>query len=160
MWSCINYKAVTCPCCVRFLQTSVCWEKLSEILSNITFISSLHPFVSICLSRDAVCPLQERLAEAHGSQCGFCTPGFVMSMYALLRSSKHPPTEEQIEDSLAGNLCRCTGYRPIIDAFRVFAKTDDSLYTASPSEKANGQAICHSTGKPCSCRNETDVNAN
>ncbi|VAH17405.1 unnamed protein product [Triticum turgidum subsp. durum] len=103
---------------------------------------------------------QERLAEAHGSQCGFCTPGFVMSMYALLRSSKHPPTEEQIEDSLAGNLCRCTGYRPIIDAFRVFAKTDDSLYTASPSENANGQAICPSTGKPCSCRNETDVNAN
>ncbi|VAH17397.1 unnamed protein product [Triticum turgidum subsp. durum] len=83
-----------------------------------------------------------------------------MSMYALLRSSKHPPTEEQIEDSLAGNLCRCTGYRPIIDAFRVFAKTDDSLYTASPSENANGQAICPSTGKPCSCRNETDVNAN
>ncbi|VAH05355.1 unnamed protein product [Triticum turgidum subsp. durum] len=83
-----------------------------------------------------------------------------MSMYALLRSSKHPPTEEQIEDSLAGNLCRCTGYRPIIDAFRVFAKTDDSLYTASPLENANGQAICPSTGKPCSCRNETDVNAN
>ncbi|XP_020156704.1 xanthine dehydrogenase [Aegilops tauschii subsp. strangulata] len=105
-------------------------------------------------------PVQERLAKAHGSQCGFCTPGFVMSMYALLRSSKHPPTEEQIEDSLAGNLCRCTGYRPIIDAFRVFAKTDDSLYTASPSENANGQAICPSTGKPCSCRNETDVNAN
>ncbi|XBJ24469.1 hypothetical protein VPH35_002343 [Triticum aestivum] len=105
-------------------------------------------------------PVQERLAEAHGSQCGFCTPGFVMSMYALLRSSKHPPTEEQIEDSLAGNLCRCTGYRPIIDAFRVFAKTDDSLYTASPLENANGQAICPSTGKPCSCRNETDVNAN
>ncbi|XP_051208920.1 xanthine dehydrogenase [Lolium perenne] len=104
-------------------------------------------------------PVQERLAVAHGSQCGFCTPGFVMSMYALLRSSKHPPTEEQIEESLAGNLCRCTGYRPIIDAFRVFAKTDDSLYTGSPSENANGQAICPSTGKPCSCRNETDVGA-
>uniref|UniRef100_A0A453N4W6 FAD-binding PCMH-type domain-containing protein n=1 Tax=Aegilops tauschii subsp. strangulata TaxID=200361 RepID=A0A453N4W6_AEGTS len=105
-------------------------------------------------------PVQERLAEAHGSQCGFCTPGFVMSMYALLRSSKQPPTKEQIEDSLAGNLCRCTGYRPIIDAFGVFAKTDDSLYTASPSESANGKAICPSTGKPCLCRNETDVNGN
>ncbi|PNT74501.1 hypothetical protein BRADI_1g15800v3 [Brachypodium distachyon] len=105
-------------------------------------------------------PVQECLAKAHGSQCGFCTPGFVMSMYALLRSSKDPPTEEQIEDSLAGNLCRCTGYRPIIDAFRVFAKTDDSLYTDSPSENANGQAICPSTGKPCSCRNETDVSTN
>ncbi|TVU00883.1 hypothetical protein EJB05_53661 [Eragrostis curvula] len=105
-------------------------------------------------------PVQESLANAHGSQCGFCTPGFVMSMYALLRSSKQPPTEDQIEDSLAGNLCRCTGYRPIIDAFRVFAKTDNSVYTNSSSENTNGQAICPSTGKPCSCRNEADVNAN
>lgn len=105
-------------------------------------------------------PVQECLANSHGSQCGFCTPGFVMSMYALLRSSKQPPTEEQIEDSLAGNLCRCTGYRPIIDAFRVFAKTDDSLYTNSSSKNAYGQTICPSTGKPCSCRNEADVNVN
>jgi xanthine dehydrogenase/oxidase len=83
-----------------------------------------------------------------------------MSMYALLRSSKQPPTEDQIEDSLAGNLCRCTGYRPIIDAFRVFAKTDNSVYTNSSSESTNGQTICPSTGKPCSCRKETDVDAN
>ncbi|CAL4940191.1 unnamed protein product [Urochloa decumbens] len=103
-------------------------------------------------------PVQECLAKAHGSQCGFCTPGFVMSMYALLRSSKEPPTEDQIEDCLAGNLCRCTGYRPIIDAFRVFAKTDNLVYTNSSSEKTDGQAICPSTGKPCSCRNEADAN--
>lgn len=105
-------------------------------------------------------PVQECLAKAHGSQCGFCTPGFVMSMYALLRSSKQPPTEDQIEDCLAGNLCRCTGYRPIIDAFHVFAKTDNLAYTNSSSEDAKDQAICPSTGKPCSCRNETDVNVN
>jgi xanthine dehydrogenase/oxidase len=48
--------------------------------------------------------VQQRLAEAHGSQCGFCTPGFVMSMYSLLRSSSTPPTQEEIEDNLAGNL--------------------------------------------------------
>ncbi|GKE00444.1 xanthine dehydrogenase 1-like protein, partial [Tanacetum coccineum] len=75
------------------------------------------------------CTVMESLASRHGSQCGFCTPGFIMSMYALLRSSKTPPTEEQIEESLAGNLCRCTGYRPILDAFRVFAKSNDVLYT-------------------------------
>ncbi|XP_043691113.1 xanthine dehydrogenase 1-like isoform X2 [Telopea speciosissima] len=75
-----------------------------------------------------------------------------MSMYALLRSSRTPPTEEQIEESLAGNLCRCTGYRPIIDAFRVFAKTEDALYTNSSSESLpGGESICPSTGKPCSC---------
>ncbi|KAG8062933.1 hypothetical protein GUJ93_ZPchr0003g17317 [Zizania palustris] len=105
-------------------------------------------------------PVQECLAKAHGSQCGFCTPGFVMSMYALLRSSKQPPTEEQIEDSLAGNLCRCTGYRPIIDAFRAFAKTDDSLYTNSSLKNADGRPICPSTGKTCSCGDETNINAN
>ncbi|XP_057249776.1 xanthine dehydrogenase-like isoform X1 [Beta vulgaris subsp. vulgaris] len=67
-------------------------------------------------SRQRCCPCktaEELLASSHGSQCGFCTPGFVMSMYALLRSSQTPPTEQQIEESLAGNLCRCTGYRQL-----------------------------------------------
>ncbi|KAF7824255.1 xanthine dehydrogenase 1-like [Senna tora] len=105
-------------------------------------------------------PIQESLARAHGSQCGFCTPGFVMSMYALLRSSRTPPSEEQIEECLAGNLCRCTGYRPILDAFRVFAKTDDKLYTGvSSASLQEGESVCPSTGKPCSCKsnNANDV---
>ncbi|XP_074291115.1 xanthine dehydrogenase 1-like isoform X2 [Silene latifolia] len=97
-------------------------------------------------------PVQESLANAHGSQCGFCTPGFVMSMYALLRSSQNSPTEEQIEESLAGNLCRCTGYRPIMDAFMVFAKTDDMIYTGRPlASHQENEFICPSTGQPCSC---------
>ena len=92
------------------------------------------------------------MARAHGSQCGFCTPGFVMSMYALLRSSQTPPSEEQIEECLAGNLCRCTGYRPIVDAFRVFAKTSDILYTGISSlSLQEAKSVCPSTGKPCSC---------
>ncbi|CAL5426160.1 unnamed protein product [Camellia sinensis] len=100
--------------------------------------------------------VQESLAVSHGSQCGFCTPGFIMSMYALLRSSQTPPTEEQIEESLAGNLCRCTGYRPIVYAFQVFAKTNDMLYTdASLSSTPRGEFVCPSTGKPCSCGSET-----
>ncbi|XP_057849574.2 xanthine dehydrogenase 1 isoform X2 [Cryptomeria japonica] len=98
-------------------------------------------------------PVQEILCNSHGSQCGFCTPGFVMSMYALLRSSKEPPTQEQIEESLAGNLCRCTGYRPILDAFRVFAKTDNSLYINCDtlSKFKDAKVICPSTGRPCEC---------
>ncbi|KMT14477.1 hypothetical protein BVRB_4g072500 [Beta vulgaris subsp. vulgaris] len=104
-------------------------------------------------------PVQELLAGSHGSQCGFCTPGFVMSMYALLRSSQTPPTEQQIEESLAGNLCRCTGYRPIIDAFRVFAKSDDMIYTVGNSASQQGnEFICPSTGKPCSCGKKSDGN--
>ncbi len=54
--------------------------------------------------RDGLHPVQQRLAHMHGSQCGFCTPGFVMSMYSLLRSSEEPPSEEDIEDALGGNL--------------------------------------------------------
>ena len=66
-------------------------------------------------------PVQERLAAHFGTQCGFCTPGMVMAMYALLRN--HPqPTRDQIDKALDGNLCRCTGYRPILTAFDTFSK--------------------------------------
>uniref|UniRef100_A0A8C2DPD9 xanthine dehydrogenase n=1 Tax=Cyprinus carpio TaxID=7962 RepID=A0A8C2DPD9_CYPCA len=59
--------------------------------------------------------IQERIAKAHGSQCGFCTPGIVMSMYALLRNSPQPSMHD-IQEAFQGNLCRCTGYRPILEA--------------------------------------------
>ncbi|MDH3604468.1 MAG: xanthine dehydrogenase small subunit [Candidatus Tectomicrobia bacterium] len=60
-------------------------------------------------------PVQQAMVECHASQCGFCTPGFVMSLYALYKTES-APTHNDIQDALAGNLCRCTGYRPIIDA--------------------------------------------
>jgi xanthine dehydrogenase small subunit len=60
-------------------------------------------------------PVQAALAEGYGAQCGFCTPGFVMSLYAFHRSGR-AATPDAISDHLAGNLCRCTGYRPIIEA--------------------------------------------
>jgi len=63
-------------------------------------------------------PVQRSLVECHGSQCGFCTPGFVMSMFALYESERTPPSRRRIDDALAGNLCRCTGYRPIVEAVR------------------------------------------
>ncbi|MGA8706467.1 MAG: xanthine dehydrogenase small subunit [Steroidobacteraceae bacterium] len=63
----------------------------------------------------ALHPVQQAMVDQHGSQCGFCTPGFVMSLFALWLEDAQP-TRERILDSLSGNLCRCTGYRPIIDA--------------------------------------------
>ncbi len=66
---------------------------------------------------DELHPVQSAMVANHGSQCGFCTPGFVMSLYALYASNQNPDRQE-IDDALAGNLCRCTGYRPIIDAAR------------------------------------------
>lgn len=71
-------------------------------------------------TRTRLHPVQERIAKAHGSQCGFCTPGIVMSMYALLRSSPRRPSMRDIEVAFQGNLCRCTGYRPIIEGYRTF----------------------------------------
>lgn len=64
-------------------------------------------------------PAQQALVDCHGSQCGFCTPGFVMSMtacYEAHQAAGSRPTRQQLADALAGNLCRCTGYRPILDA--------------------------------------------
>jgi xanthine dehydrogenase small subunit len=60
-------------------------------------------------------PCQQAIVDFHGSQCGFCTPGFVMSLYAAW-CNRTGLTASQIDDTLAGNLCRCTGYRPIVDA--------------------------------------------
>ena len=64
---------------------------------------------------DDLHPVQQAMVDHHGSQCGFCTPGFVMSMFALYKSNPRP-SRRDIDDALAGNLCRCTGYRPIIAA--------------------------------------------
>jgi xanthine dehydrogenase small subunit len=63
----------------------------------------------------ALHPVQEAMVECHASQCGFCTPGFVMSLYAL-HESEGRPGRARLDDVLAGNLCRCTGYRPIVEA--------------------------------------------
>jgi xanthine dehydrogenase small subunit len=65
-------------------------------------------------------PVQREMAERDGSQCGFCTPGFVMSMFVLAEES-NDPSKGEVEDALAGNLCRCTGYGPIIEATQTAA---------------------------------------
>ena len=63
----------------------------------------------------ALHPVQRAMVDHHGSQCGFCTPGFVMALFTLYHAGA-APTRQEIADHIAGNLCRCTGYRPIIDA--------------------------------------------
>ena len=61
-------------------------------------------------------PCQQAMVDHHGSQCGFCTPGFVMSLWDLYQQRQTAPERQELADALAGNLCRCTGYRPILDA--------------------------------------------
>ncbi len=82
-------------------------------------------------------PVQRAMVEEHGSQCGFCTPGFVMSLFALFKSNP-APDRVAIDDALAGNLCRCTGYRPIIAAAERMAElADDSDWLTARA----GQAV-------------------
>ncbi|MBC7681065.1 MAG: 2Fe-2S iron-sulfur cluster binding domain-containing protein, partial [Ferruginibacter sp.] len=64
-------------------------------------------------------PAQEAMVHCHGSQCGFCTPGFVMSLFGMYQNSTcqgQPISRTGAQEALSGNLCRCTGYRPILDA--------------------------------------------
>jgi carbon-monoxide dehydrogenase small subunit len=70
---------------------------------------------------DDLHPLQRAFQEAHALQCGFCTPGFLMSLEVFLRR-RPDPDEEEIREALAGNLCRCTGYTAMVDAVRVAAR--------------------------------------
>jgi aerobic carbon-monoxide dehydrogenase small subunit len=65
-------------------------------------------------------PLQEGFKEEHGLQCGFCTPGMILSAYALLEKNPHP-SEEEIRWGISGNLCRCTGYQNIVKAVQYAA---------------------------------------
>jgi xanthine dehydrogenase small subunit len=66
---------------------------------------------------DTLHPVQQAMVDQHGSQCGFCTPGFVMALFALYHRADGKPVDRQrVNDWIAGNLCRCTGYRPIVDA--------------------------------------------
>jgi xanthine dehydrogenase/oxidase len=79
-------------------------------------------------------PIQERIAKFHGSQCGFCTPGIVMALYAFMRNNPKA-TKHDIEEAFDGNLCRCTGYRPILAAAK-------SLAVDSTSPCGMGEACC------------------
>ena len=81
-------------------------------------------------------PVQQAMVDCHGSQCGFCTPGFVMSMFAF-RKNNHQADRETINEALGGNLCRCTGYRPIIDAtLQLFDHDTNSNDQFTPRDQA------------------------
>ena len=75
-------------------------------------------------------PTQYCIAAHNGTQCGFCTPGFVMNAHAFLQQ-KPAPSQQEIEDLFGGNLCRCTGYRPILHGVRTLARDFDAARDAT-----------------------------
>jgi len=85
--------------------------------AQVTTIEGLSP------ADGSLSPVQEAFRNCHGLQCGFCTPGFVVSVTALLAENP-APTEQELRDGLAGNLCRCTGYQGIVAAARQAAGQD------------------------------------
>ena len=99
------------------------------INSCIAFVPSLEGkqliLVEDLISKDELHPVQKAMVNYHGSQCGFCTPGFVMSLFAMYKSYSFY-NENIIKDSIQGNLCRCTGYKPIIDAAKSLNKKNKS----------------------------------
>ena len=90
-----------------------------SVNSCLTFVASLHGKQLLSVEdlkhQGQLHSVQKAMVECHGSQCGFCTPGFVMSLFALQKNSQHADPH-QAHEALAGNLCRCTGYRPILAA--------------------------------------------
>ncbi len=103
---------------------------------------------------------QDRLSKFHGTQCGYCTPGMVMSMHGLRKRTaakdSTEPVAEEVENLLDGNICRCTGYRPILDAFKSFSPDapDDLKKKLADIEdlaksKKEGEKTCPKSGRPC-----------
>jgi len=106
----LEYRAINS--CIRFLPT-IDGKELITVESLQAPDGTLHP-------------VQRALIDCHGSQCGFCTPGFVMSLFALYLE-RTAPTRQEVLSALSGNLCRCTGYRPIIDAGERMASYPEPL---------------------------------
>lgn len=115
---------------------NACLRSLAGVAGcHVTTIEGIGSF------HDGLDPVQHRIALSNGTQCGFCTPGFVMNAHAFLRS--HPcPSQQEMEDQFGGNLCRCTGYRPILHAMRSFAHDHDpSADLIPPCEVDPGTAL-------------------
>ncbi len=125
-----------CGACTVVIGTpgpdGLCLEPANACIRFVPTLDGTELFtVESLAAADRLHPVQRALVEMHGSQCGFCTPGFVMSLFALFKDAAFNaidrPGRRDIDDALAGNLCRCTGYRPIIAAA-------DAMYEHSMDE--------------------------
>lgn len=105
--------------------------------------------------------IPRRLAHFNGSQCGYCSPAMCMSMYSLMQRQKGRVTMEEVEKSFGGQLCRCTGYRPILDAFKSFALDQDGDKDTELQDYSyidiEEVPLCKTTGDRCSNQCSADT---
>ncbi|WP_280154764.1 xanthine dehydrogenase small subunit [Piscinibacter sp. XHJ-5] len=115
---------------------------LKTVNACMQFVPALHGKALFTVEDLKAChggtlhPVQQALVQCHGSQCGFCTPGFVMSLWPLYEqhaAAGSRPTRQQLADELSGNLCRCTGYRPILDAGQRMFELPGAAFDTAPA---------------------------
>lgn len=126
---------------LRFRAVNACIQFLPVLDGKALFtVASLK-------TKQGLHPIQQAMVDCHASQCGFCTPGFVMSLFALYKTEV-PPTRERLCTALSGNLCRCTGYRPILEAGQrmhayaaAIPQAEQTLVSAPFAHSAGQEAI-------------------
>ena len=111
------------------------WKPVNACIRLLPSVDAKAVFTveSLKSPRGELHPVQQALVDCHASQCGFCTPGFAMSLFALYKTA-HAPSRAAIENALSGNLCRCTGYRPIVDAAH-------AMYAIAPADGWRGPSV-------------------
>ncbi|XP_049819814.1 uncharacterized protein LOC109604513 isoform X2 [Aethina tumida] len=136
-----------CGCCivaVERIDPATKTKKIFTVNSCLVSVFScqdwkINTIEGIGNSKIGYHPLQKTLADENGSQCGFCSGGMIMSMFAMINNG--PVSAETVENSFGGNICRCTGYRAIIDSFKKFTTTDikdiEDFKPCSPEECKN-----------------------
>lgn len=114
-----------------------CYRAINSCLVPLVLMANREIVTVEGLAGEALHPVQQAMVENHGSQCGYCTPGFVMSLFEGYYR-KNLKTQEQLDEQLAGNLCRCTGYRPInAAAIEAFAKNNNGDRFAAALKNAS-----------------------
>ena len=112
------------------------YRSINSCISFLPSINGKHLILveNLMSEKNQLHPIQEAMVKFHGSQCGFCTPGFIMSLFAMYKNFK-TFDNDIIEEALSGNLCRCTGYRPIIEAAKSLNSKKDNDHFKKDQKK-------------------------